>query len=1255
MLRTRPTAMALALALGAATLAAAVAAPAAGRLPAGTDRLGVGASLTGLPVRFEPNQGQFDPAVRFVARAGGTTLFLTDTEVVAAIPRPPAPSTEGRADRASDPEPVVRDVVRMGFAGRADATPAVEGAEALPGVSNYLLGDDPVTWRTGVPGYAKVRYRSLYPGIDAVFYAKAGQVEYDFVVAPGADPSAIALAFSAAGKPALDGADLVVPTGVGQARQPRPVLYQEAGGTRRPVDGGFVVEGERVTFRVGDYDRSRSLVIDPVLAYSTYLGGAAFDTAADVALDASGSAYLTGVTTSADFPTRNAVQPVPDALGNVFVTKLSPDGSSLVYSTYLGGSDVEQDARLALDGSGNAYVAGWTKSVNFPTTVNAYDRTCGVDASCGGGYDVFVTRLNAAGSAIDYSTYLGGSAYDKLRGIAVKSSREIYVTGSTRSPEFPTRSALQPTLRGDEDAFVAKLDTAAPSADASLVYSTYLGGTTAGNTFNGQDFGWAVAVDTSGFAYVVGQTRSLDFPVTPGAFQGACASQSDGGCGDAFVAKIDQAGSALVYSTYLGGNGLEVNGSDVAFAVAVDGAGNGYVAGTTSAVDFPTTTGAYDRTCASGGSCSDGSADAFVTKVNPTGSGLVYSTFLGGSSLETANDIALDASGGAYVTGSTASADFPSVRPVMSPGGSDDVLVAKLNATGSALDYATPLGGSKPDVGRGIAVRSDASGTYAYVAGETQSADFPTTADAFQPTATNTAATPQNGFLAKLGPGETPVVTRINPRGGPTSGGTAVVITGSGLDGTTAVRIGGVSVSFTVDGPTQITAVTPPHTEGNLAQNTAYVTVTSAAGVTSLAAPSARYIYGDGLFRRTPDCPGECRGAVALRNGKVLVGTSQLYDPATGTWSATGACGGCLGPVYGSSATVLADGRVLWTGGGDGYRAAAAAFVYDPATGTWSPTGSMNQPRAYHTATLLPNGKVLAAAGCRTGCLDFTGAGGNDITNTAELYEPATGTWTPTGSLAVARHAHSAALLEAAMGGCANAAVNNCGKVVAAGGMGSTVGAGSTTSVPFNPIFASAELYDPATGIWSPTGSMVIPRHRFTATQLPGGRVLAVGGRNGPIHEASAELYDALGGSWVPTASASFTRLDHFAARLPNGQVLVLGGADTPDVAELYDGPSATWRPGGVLSNPAAYAYGRMAVITAGPASACGTRCGNVVVASRPGTELYTPRPTVTGVAPTTARPGATVTLTGTGLASVTSVGFGAASSTNVTHDPTSP
>lgn len=642
----------------------------------------------GLPLVFEPNRGQTDPAVEFLARGDGFTLFLTAAEAVL-VPRLREPH-------------LAPTLLRSRLVGAHTSVDAV-GRDQRSGRSHYFIGSDRRKWATNVPHYGGVEYRHVYPGVDLVYHGRHGQLEYDFVVAPGADPTAIVIEFAGADIIDIDRAgDLVLHTQEGAVRHLKPVVYQETSGGRREIAAHYARRGRhRFGFRLADYDRRRPLVIDPVLSYSTFLGGSGWDWAGAesneglggnaIAVDTAGNAYVVGTTSSLDFPTTAGALrgTYGGGASDVFVAKINAAGDALQYATYLGGSGKDTGHAVAVDGTGAAYITGMTASVDFPT----------LDAlqPAGGGFaDAYVTKLDPSG-ALSYSTYLGGGQGDDGRAIAVDGAGSVFLAGATISTDFPVHNALQPSLASFfADAFVTQLS---PGGSA-LVYSTYLGGSA------GTEIGWSIAVDGSGQAYVAGETRSTNFPVTSGAFQTAYG----GGDDDAFVAKIAPAGAGLVYATYLGGSLL-----DRGFGVAADAGGAAYVTGYAVSPDFPVAN-AFQPT-------QTDIVDAFVTKLDATGASLVYSTYIGGHGSDVGTGIVVDAAGAAHVAGWTGSFDFPVVDPIKPTPAAADAFVTKFAPDGAALIYSVFFGGSFSEVPRGIAL--DSSGA-AYVAGVTTSVDYPT-------------------------------------------------------------------------------------------------------------------------------------------------------------------------------------------------------------------------------------------------------------------------------------------------------------------------------------------------------------------------------------------------------------------------------------------------------------------------------------------------------------------------------------------------
>jgi membrane-bound inhibitor of C-type lysozyme len=685
-----------------------------------------------LPLSFEANAGQTDGSVQFLARGPGYGLYLTSTEAVMVLNQRSTVRNQasgGRPGPASgDRFPAVNappTVLHMQLLG---GNPAVQvmGRDELPGQIHYFLGNDPAKWRTNVATFARVEYANVYPGIDLVYYGNPEQLEYDFVVAPGADPQAVHLAFTGADQVRFDEhGDLVLHAGDQKIHWRKPVAYQEVNGSRQEIAAAFVLLDEasgvvsaprelpsltqpgslavtpptlsgpahQVGFLVASYDTNRPLVIDPVLSYSTFLGGSGGDEGRGIAVDPkSGDALITGSTNSTDFPAGNPLQPNSSGDFDVFVTRLSADGSTLLFSTYLGGSGADYSNGIALDPTtGHALVTGATLSPDFPTVKP-------MQANNGGNYDAFVARLSADGSTLIFSTYLGGSGADFSNGIAVDpTTGHALIAGATLSTDFPTANPLQLNKNGDYDAFVARLN-----ADGSgLVFSTYLGG-------SGADYGNAISVDpTTGHALITGATSSANFP-TVNSLQA-----HNAGDADVFVARLSADGKALIFSTYLGGGG-----ADYGNAISVDPTtGHALVTGATASTNFPTAKALQPDNA--------GGNDAFVARLSADGSTLVFSTLLGGSGGDFGNGITVDpATGHALVTGQTNSTDFPTANALQPDNaGGNDAFVARLSADGSVLVFSTYLGGSFVDYGRGIAV--DPTTGAALITGLTNSPDFP--------------------------------------------------------------------------------------------------------------------------------------------------------------------------------------------------------------------------------------------------------------------------------------------------------------------------------------------------------------------------------------------------------------------------------------------------------------------------------------------------------------------------------------------------
>ncbi|MBZ5723441.1 MAG: SBBP repeat-containing protein [Acidobacteriia bacterium] len=642
-----------------------------------------------LPLAFERNDGQSPSEIEFLARGPGYRIGLGSQGVI----------IQSRSWR-----------VTTRFAGRGPHIPGA-GMQPLSVKSHYLVGNDAAHWRTDIPSFRQVVYRNVYPGIDVVYYGNQGQLEFDLIVAPGADPAQIGMDLEGVEKLWLDAQGRATLRAGGEdVSLHAPRLYQDSANGRKEISGRYVVKGRyRLGFEIGSYDVALPLTIDPVLAYATYLGGSQNDRPYGIAVDGSGCSYIVGETWSTDFPRVHPMQQFETGDRDVFVAKISADGASLVYATYLGGSSMDSGRAIAVDGSGAAYITGLTRSRDFPTTPGVRK------GSLAGQGDVFVAKLNPSGTGLAYSTYVGGAGDDTATSIAVDSAGNAYVAGSTTSLDFPLSHAVQSRFRGGfSDAFVLELNP----GGSSLVYSTYLGG-------GGSDVAQGVAVSAAGETFVVGSTDSSDFP-TANPMQ----SRNAGGS-DVFVVRLAAYGSALVYSTYLGGGSM-----DMGNAIAVDATGAAYITGSTISGDFPVTAGAFQTS-------SGVNYDAFVAKLGPDES-LVYATRLGGGASEEGTAIAVDRSGISYIAGYTYSTDFPVHSPTQpSVAGSSDAFLAMFDRLGTALLFSTYLGGAADERATGLAIDNNG---YLYVTGYTLSGNFPAPAGVLQPSLRGG----MDGFLAKL-------------------------------------------------------------------------------------------------------------------------------------------------------------------------------------------------------------------------------------------------------------------------------------------------------------------------------------------------------------------------------------------------------------------------------------------------------------------------------------------------------------------------
>ena len=702
-----------------------------------------------LPLSFEANLGQSDNRVQFLSRGNGYTVFLTATEAVFSLRR----TQQQRA------------TLRMKLAGANQAAP-VEGRQSLPGKVNYMIGNDPSQWHTNVPTFREVHYGEVWPGVGMVWYGTQNELEYDFVVKPESDVSRIRLSFAGAEKLRIDEkGDLLMNVDGEEMVQSAPIVYQDGEQGRVAVSGKYVLRGtHEIGFEVGTYDRNKPLVIDPVIVYSTYIGGDATDRGLAVAVDSSRQAYLAGESSSDEttFPIENAIQPTQvGTLG--FVTKLNAAGNAVLYSTFLGDDNSfcigsfcgTQINGIAVTSDGRAVVTGGTANEDndnrLPITANAYQNNgfciswCGLEPNRM--IDAFVTMFSADGGQLIYSSFYGGKTnyrfsergFEIANAIAVDSSNRIYITGLTSSNSMPTRHAFQ-SLRKSEgegkDAFVAVFNPLATSGNDSLLYASFLGG-------EGDDIGRGIAVDADRNAYIVGSTASTDF-ATKSPSASPLKATFQGGGFDGFVTKVDtesDGNASLIYSTYFGGN---IN--DRVESVAVDAFQRAYITGASnsSASSFPLRN-AFDATQSNG--------EAFVAKLNADGTSLFYSSFLGGNNGNTSADgeeglgITIDFGGNAYVTGRTTSgASFPAVLPLAS-NLQGTAFLTKIEATISnntvpKVLYSTTFGGSGA---RGESIALDPQGNV-YLGG-TSPGTLPTTAGALDTTFNGGTS---DAFIAKF-------------------------------------------------------------------------------------------------------------------------------------------------------------------------------------------------------------------------------------------------------------------------------------------------------------------------------------------------------------------------------------------------------------------------------------------------------------------------------------------------------------------------
>ena len=912
-----------------------------------------------IPLSFEANEGQTAPSVRFLSRGSGYSMFLTQDEVVLNLERqqPDSPAL------GKTPAVPTVDTLRMKLVG-ANPSAAIAGIDPLPGVVSYFIGNDPNEWHAGIHTYGKVDYKQVYPGVDLVFYGNQRQLEYDFVVAPGADAGRIAWQIDAARARVDAEGNLVLTAANGPASFKKPVLYQMDGDKRIAVEGSFDVAANKIGFRLGAYDHTKSLIIDPVLSYASYLGGSATDTIGGsvtgytftqgLAIDSAGSAYVTGTTYSTNFPVQSPYQSTNNATPSnsraptTFVTKFSPDGSALVYSTYLGGggSGADYAYAIAVDANKEAYVTGQTFSNDFPITAGAYEAFCSPApkppsgtpevSACApaGNNSAYVTKLNSSGTALVYSTFLGGDGTQYGTSIAVAAAGRAYVGGISYTscydgtaliPQGPYPYTCFPTTNGAVISGVPPVGTyglASPYSfiavfdptGADLLYSS-LFGTTLNTSGGGTTTTTGVNVDSSGDFYLVGYTVSPNLPTTAGVIQPTATPVAPGNTmpqDRGFIAKFNPVtttgGASLAYATYLGGQTEFRN--DLLNAIVVDSAGNSYVTGFTTSPDFPVTTGSYQTACGAGsGACN---AD-FVVKLNSTATAIDWGTYLGdvtasGDAAQGAGPIALDGNGNVYVTGMAGGSIFPQVNPVEPNANQSEPFVAEFDPTGKSLLFSTIIYSPNASEAAGLGV--DASGDI-YLAGNINSTGLIVTPGAFQQTfaGSSTIGGYGDGFVLKIAPqGTATVALAASPS--PATAGQSVTLTATVTPTETYASVPTGTVEFQ-NGSTTL---------GTVALNSAgvatYVTSTLDPGEASLtAAYSGDSTYPTVNGTTTLTVNGlTATVTVTPGSGSVSAGASLSVKVAvTGTGATPTGTVTLLAGSYTSAAETLASGDYSFT------------------------------------------------------------------------------------------------------------------------------------------------------------------------------------------------------------------------------------------------------------------------------------------------------------------------------------------------------
>ena len=859
--------------------------------------LAVHTSQIALPLRFEKNLGQAGPGVRYIAPVRGHRVLFADRELR-----------------------LGNGVMR--FAGASDTT-HLEALDPMVTRVNYYTGG-PAHWATDVPCWSRIAYRDVYPGIDLLFYGQAGVMEYDALVAPGADPWRVRFRFDGGVQPQLDSSgDLHISMPEGSLIWHRPVAYQPIAGKRVPVDARFVLRGAEVSFRLGKWDRAYELVIDPTLSFSTFLGSSGNDLARGIAVDAAGNVYVAGAAGAGDLAGISAGSWQSDYTGDTsgspqdaFLAKLNPAGTAVLYATYLGGTGRQQGWAVAIDGSGNAYIAGNTTASDFPVTAGAYQTSFGGLGPLPGTQvylhsvgDAFVAKFSPSGQRI-WATYLGGSLDDAADAIAVDSAGDVYVAGATVSSNFPvTGGAFQRAFHGGGgqptiaqtgyvtvdtgDGFISELD----STGQHLLASTYLGGSL-------DDAILTLTLDSKENVWVAGATVSTNFPLAGNPLQKQFGGESSNAvqlifnAGDGFISELNSSLTTLSYSTYLGGSA-----DDAVGAIGVDSSGAVYVAGATDSPNFPVTNGTFRSVTPSGPISIE---DAFVAKLQPGASSLTWSTILAGGGGDAALSLALDGRGNVDVGGMTDSTNFPVTAGALkttlggantfaglSPYSFGNGFITQLSAASGVPSYSTYLGGSGGDAVLGLAV--DASGNI-FTTGFTASPDFPSTTGVVQPALKTKMPDTTDAFVTKLAvvPAAVSVTSVKNAASGASgsySPGEYVLISGTNLgpssgvegevsDGRLSTNTGGVEVMVNgVPAPlgyvsaTEIYAVIPYQAASSKSANL----VVSYNGATSANFPLSIVATAPGLFTTNGQGSGQ---AVVLNSASGKTSVNSSSSPA---------------------------------------------------------------------------------------------------------------------------------------------------------------------------------------------------------------------------------------------------------------------------------------------------------------------------------------------------------------------------------------